>query len=121
MIRIALLALAWPSGCAYKVALSSQPTPARVTLPGDQGSVITPAEVVFRWAPFNEQVIQVTADGYRPLEVDLRTHEIRMGRYLTDTLFRPATLFGQPRGEVRLMLVPDHGPIGTWTAEDVSP
>jgi hypothetical protein len=108
-------------GCAYKVSLSSIPTTAAVQLPGDRGTVITPTDVVFRWVPFGHQVITATADGYRPLELDLRDHEILGRRYLTDTLFRPATLFGRPRGEVKLLLVPEHGPVGTWTPDDVSP
>ncbi len=107
------------TGCAYKVALTTTPTTAVVKLPGEQGSVVTPAEVVFRYAPFHKQVITATADGYRPLEVDLRAHEIRASRYLTDTLYRPATLFGRPRGEIRLILVPEHGPMGTWTIDDI--
>ncbi len=108
-------------GCGYRVALTTTPATAVVQLPGNRGTVVTPAEAVFRWAPFGHQVITATADGYRDLEVDLRSHEIRGSRYITDTLFRPATLFGRPRGEIRLVLVPEHGPVGTWTADDIAP
>ena len=119
MTRSLLLLCLWSSGCAYKVGITASPSTATIDLPGERGTVVTPAEVVFRWAPFNHQVIRATADGYRPLEIDLRDREIRASRYVTDALFRPATFFGRPRGEVRLVLVPEHGPIGTWSASDV--
>lgn len=106
------------SGCAYKVALSSDPAAAVVRLPeGDE--VITPDVVDLRWRPFGEQVVVVSSPGYRTTAFDLRDREIRWGRYVTDTLFRPATLFGAPRGEVRFVLVPEHGPAGTWREDDV--
>lgn len=118
-MRAVWLGLFLLPGCAYRVSLTALPTPAVVELPGDGGSVVTPAEVVFRYVPFGSQPIRVSADGYRTLEVDLRDREIRGRRYLTDTLFRPATLLGRPRGEVHLVLVPEHGPVGTWDPEEV--
>ena len=107
------------SGCAYKVAITASPSPALAELPNGKGTVSLPADVTFRWVPFGKQQIRVSADGYRPVELDLRRREIRWSRYVTDTLFRPATLFGRPRGEVRVILVPDHGPVGTWSEQDV--
>lgn len=114
LLLCALLA----SGCAYRVRLSSIPAPAEVQLP-DGSVVVTPAEVQFRWVPFGRQVVRVHAPGYRLLVADLRKQEIRGHRYITDLVLRPATLTGAPRGNVGFVLVPLHGPAGTWEPEDV--
>lgn len=99
-------------GCAYRVELRSLPEPVLVELP-DGSRVSTPSEARFVWAPFNHQRVRVTASGYRPLEVDLRKHDVRLKRLLG----RP---FKRVKGEVEFVLVPTHGPTGTWTEEDVS-
>jgi len=106
------------AGCAYKVKVSSQLAGVSVELP-DGERVIAPTEFDARWVPFGSQVIRASAPGHRTLEVDLRDREVRFGHYITDTLFRPATLFGAPRGEVRLVLIPEHGPAGTWSEDAV--
>lgn len=111
--------IAWLlAGCAYKVALSSVPTPVEVVLP-DGRVVVTPVEVDLRWAPFGHQPIVARAVGYRPLELDLRRDEIRLGRLVGTTLGHPSTLWGRPRGEIRLLLVREHGPAGTWDPADL--
>lgn len=104
-------------GCAYKVELTSAPAGARVTLP-DGLEVYTPEVVTLRAAPLRAQPITVSAPGYRPLTVDLRRREVRLWRYVSDGLFRPGTTVGAPRGHLELVLVPQHGPAGSWTAED---
>lgn len=113
MIDLRLLGLVLLcSGCAYKVALKSTPSAVLVELPG--GAVLpTPGTYVARWAPFNSVPIRATARGYRPLEVDLRRTEVRFGRFLIRG-FR-----NQPRGEVQLIMVPEHGPVGTWIEQDL--
>ncbi len=107
------------SGCAYKVTLTSQPELTEIVLPGKGGTVITPVDVTLRYVPFGKLPIVASAPGYRPLELDLRKSEVRLGRYITDTLWRPATLFGRSRGVVRLVLIPEHGPVGTWVEDEV--
>lgn len=116
-MRRALLWLAC-AGCPYKVTLTSDPTPAEVLLP-DGRTVVTPAEVKLRWVPFGHQRITASAPRHRALEVDLRKTEIRFWRFVGGTIARPATLGGRPRGEVELVLVPEHGPAGSWSPEDV--
>ena len=106
------------TGCAYKLQLNAEPAGAEVVLPNG-GMVVAPAEAQLRWAPFNHQQVRVTAPGYRPLEVDLRRSEIRAGHYVRDTLLRPRTLLGRPRGAVLFVLVPEHDGVGTWEPEDV--
>lgn len=117
-MRAALCLLLLP-GCAYKVELRSTPVGATVQLPANRGIVQTPVVTQLRWAPFSRQVVTVRAPGYAPLEVDLRDNEIKLARYFSDFFFRPATTFGAPRGVVRFQLVPEHGPSGTWTPDDV--
>ena len=116
---VPLLLLLGSPGCAYKVRLLTVPAGAEVRLPNGT-SVVTPAEEIqLRWAPFNRQPVTVLAAGYRPMTIDLRKHEIRFGHYIRDTLLRPATLLGQTRGTVNLVLVPIHEHVGTWDAADV--
>lgn len=105
-----LLALASP-GCSYTLAVESLPQPALVQLP-DGTRVTTPGEAQVRWAPFNRQVVTVTATGYRPLVLDLRDRHVRWFRYIR----RP---FGPVRSEVEFVLVPTHGSTGTWSENDV--
>ncbi|HHO53767.1 MAG TPA: hypothetical protein ENK18_23565 [Deltaproteobacteria bacterium] len=107
----------WLVGCAYRVVLTSS-IPAQVTLPSGR-IVTTPEEVTLRWAPFGHQRVRVEARDHRPLEVDLRRSEIRLHHYVRDTLGRPATLLGAPRGEVHFLLIEEHGPAGTWSAGEV--
>jgi hypothetical protein len=108
------------AGCAWRVQVLSTPVPAEITLPGEDRAV-TPAEVRLRWVPFGKQWVTVSAKGYRPIEANLRRDEIRFFRYVGTTL-RGGRRFGDEkgaRGEVRYILVPDHGPVGTWNAEDI--
>jgi hypothetical protein len=114
----ALLVLLAAGGCRYKVVLSSDPAPARVLLPSGR-IVATPAEVTFRWVPFGHQWITATAPRHRPLEVDLRRTEIKLWRLVAGTLAHPATVGGRPRGEVELVLVPEHGAAGSWDPEEI--
>jgi hypothetical protein len=113
MIKLGVLAgcLVLISGCAYRVALETRPSPAIVELP-DGSRVTTPNVVTLRWAPFNRQIVKVTANGYRPMEVDLRRQEIRFGRFLGRGL-------RNPRGRVDFVLVPLHGAAGSWTEADI--
>jgi len=117
--RIALVTGALlASGCAYKVNLNTNPLAADVKLP-DGTTVVTPAEIKFRYVPFGRQTIVVTAPGYRVVEMDLRRTEIKLGRYITDAIFKPRTWLGDARGQVHVVLVPNHGPVGTWDPAEV--
>lgn len=117
--RFAWIALIGP-GCAYRVAIDSRPAAALVELP-DGSRLTTPAVARVRWAPWNQQVIQVSATGYRTVSLDLRRREVRFKRFL----FRvPRGLPSdrdalRARGRVELVLVPAHGPTGTWTEADI--
>jgi hypothetical protein len=92
-------------GCLYTVHLDSRPRPVVVELP-DGRRVTTPTEVQVRWRPFRRQTLTASAVGYRPRVLrmgELRSHRALGGRDI----------------EVEVLLVPAHGPAGTWSAEDV--
>jgi hypothetical protein len=88
-----LLALA---ACVHTVAVTSDPTPAELTLP-DGTLVVTPAEIEVPWTPFRPWTVIARAPGRRPLTLDVKRRD----------------------DELRLLLVREHGPAGTWTEEEV--
>lgn len=83
------------AGCAHRVALTSAPAGAAVTLGGERVGV-TPMELAVHWV--GPRVLRVELSGYRPLEV-------RLGLF--------------PRRAVELRLVREHGGAGTWTPDQV--
>ena len=114
-MRWAIAAVLLTSGCAYHLKLETEPAGAQVLLP-DGSVVTTPTETTLKWGPFSRQEVVASAPGYRTLTVDLRRTEVRFGKYIRDAIFRPSTLQGAPRGQVELVLIPEHDPAGTWTA-----
>lgn len=105
-------------GCSYRVRLRSEPQPVEATLPSGR-VVLTPSVVWLKWTPFGRQWVTFTAPGYRPLTLDLRKREVRLLRMTGQAVRHPRTLFGEVRGDVLVVLVPEHGPAGTWTADDL--
>jgi hypothetical protein len=103
---VSLIGVITLSGCAYTLQTASLPQPALVELPNGR-RVSTPGVLKVRWAPFNTQIVRVTATGYRPLTVDLRERHVRFGRLVK----RP---FRKVKSEVEFVLVPVHGAVGTW-------
>lgn len=114
---LVLLAL-HAQGCAYRVRLSSTPEAAQVSLP-DGRVVTTPTEQTFRWTLHNEQIVRVSAPGYRTFAVDLRDREIKLTRFIVDAFTRWGRARDAPRGHVWFVLVPAHGPVGTWDPTEV--
>ena len=86
------------AGCVREVRVRSQPTPADVLLSSGKLK-LTPFTVKVRRTPFKPQLAEVTAVGYRPLVIDLR----RAG----------------PQNDIFVLLVPEHGPSGSWTTDEV--
>lgn len=64
----------------------------------------SPGEVRVRWTPFGHPKVLVIAPGYRRMTIPLK---VGMG-----------ALWGRPRA-IELVLIPNHGPSGTWTEEEV--
>ena len=95
------LALLFLCGCARQLTVSSLPEGAVLALPSGE-QVTTPAEVTLQWRPLSKDRVVVTAPGYRPLE--LPVNRLVLGPW-----------FSQTREDLRLDLVPEHGPSGTWS------
>jgi hypothetical protein len=118
-----VLPLVLLAGCAWRVHVESMPVQAQIELPTDE-RVVTPRDITMRYVPFGKQKIVIRAKGYRTIETDLRDDEIRSWRYVGTTV-RGSRRYGDreegggTRGDLRYLLVPEHGPAGTWDAEDV--
>lgn len=82
------------AGCAHRVAVTSAPAGAYVTL-GDERVGTTPLELAVPL--IGPRVVRAELTGYRPLEV-------RLGFV--------------PRRALELRLVREHGAAGTWDPED---
>ena len=105
VLRVQLVALAALSaGCATHVKIDSRPIAGEVrTQSGARYRL--PADVPVRWRPFARPVVTVSAPGYRAVDVPLH-----LG-------WGPLSLHGAH--EYEISLVPVHGPVGTWTPDDV--
>lgn len=101
-VRLALFTLLLP-GCVRRVIVESDPAGAMVR---DEEQVLgpTPYERRVWWIPFAHQRVTVGMVGYRRVSVDLRRD---LG------LFRWQTVH-------EVVLVPEHGPSGTWLPEDAA-
>lgn len=62
-----------------------------------------PGEVPVRWSPFKQPKVLVVAPGYRRMTIPLK---VGIG-----------ALWGRPH-PIELVLIPNHGPSGTWTEEE---
>lgn len=112
---LALLALI---ACPARVRLETHPAGALVTLPSGK-VVTTPTTAHVVWYPFRRVRLTVAAPGYRTLTAHLGRHEFSTWQMLGDGVYHPFAIFRSvPRREVDFVLVPDHGPAGTWTPED---
>jgi hypothetical protein len=105
-------------GCAYTMRLASSPGSAEITLP-DGKVVVTPTTQTFVLRPFGHQWIEVRAPGYRTMRVDVRRRQVRTLRYVTDSIMHPSMVMGANRGDIRFVLVPDHGGVGSWDVTEV--
>lgn len=102
-VRILLLSLALglAGGCARRVIVQSDPPGATVRTKRKMLGP-TPYERRVWWVPFARQEVTVAMSGYRPVTVDLRPH---LGLVRAETVHE-------------VVLVPQHGPSGTWLPED---
>ncbi len=98
------------AGCTYPVLLRSEPPGALVTVVRTGEVVSTPTVVRLR---FPERV-EIRADGYRPFDARLRRREVSWLRQVATP--DPAVV---ARGDIEIHLVPDHGPSGTWTEQEL--
>ena len=107
------------SGCAHRVLIESDPPGATIRI-GRQTVGVTPAEVKVTWVPFKKIPVSVQMPGRRRVDLDLSADLglLRLGwQGLT---LQTGKLSGKvPRTTHRALFVRHHGPMGTWTSEDV--
>ncbi len=114
---LAAAVLAGTTGCAYSATLQTNPVGASVFLDNEPAG-IAPVPIKVR-AFTGPSLIRVELPGYRPYEVELKT-ERRLWTRFKFGLVNPGVILGSTPPPVRtLVLVPEHGPAGTWTPEDV--
>ena len=95
----------------YKVEIETHPSGAIVTLASGQ-TVTTPASGIGFGVRDFFLPIHIAAPGYRPLEVLLDLEQVRVA-------FGGPRLFRVVPSKLEYVLVPVHGPAGTWTEDDV--
>lgn len=94
--RAALVALLLPLvGCAHRVALTSSPAGAYVSLGGERVGV-TPLELELQ--PFGPRDLRLELTGYRTFELKIR---------------------GKVPPALELRMIREHGGAGTWEPEEV--
>ncbi len=114
---LALVGLLLGTGCAYKATLHTDPVGASVYVDNELVG-IAPYDVTVR-AFRGPRQIRVELPGYRPYELDFGT-ERRVTPRVRYALLHPAVTLGRKSPPERLLLlIPEHGPAGTWTPEDV--
>lgn len=115
----ALLAVSL-AGCVYHLRVESHPSGATMTIEGED-SYILPTDLHIKWRPKPYPVL-VESPGYRPLAFRLTRAHIHELDFVSDVLLNPKEAFNdEPRRVLEVRLVPEHGPSGTWTFEDVNP
>lgn len=108
-------------GCTYHVRVESRPIGAVLWLE-DGSSVVLPQDVDLPWRPFKPPKARVTFPGYRTLETRFTRRLVKGSEYLSDPFVAQDEAFGdKPRRVLEVVLVPEHGPAGTWTEDEVDP
>ena len=106
-------------GCAHTVRIESDPPGASIK----QGPVmvgVTPADVTVKWVPFRTLPITLDSPGRRTMVLDL-SNDVSVWAVAWESLtLQTGKLSGRvPRATHRAQFVPHHGPMGTWSPEDV--
>lgn len=116
---LATLLLGSLVGCAHRVRIESDP-PGAVIKVGRRARGPAPQELTFLWLPFRPIKVRVAAPGYRPVEVKASSYA-GLGVFTRELLtFRFGRLAGiRPRATIQVILIREHGAVGTWTEEDV--
>jgi hypothetical protein len=107
------------SGCAHRVLIESDPPGASIQV-GRKTVGVTPAEVKVKWVPFKKIPVTVQLPGRRQVELDLSSDLGLMRLGWQSLTLQTGVLMGKvPRTTHRALFVQYHGPMGTWTSEDV--
>lgn len=114
LVLAALLA----SGCAHRVAITSDPVGAEVKY-GRKSKGVTPTEFTAFWWPYRKMEARVKVPGYRTVTVRLQPDVGPMRLFWEAITFRWRRLAGvDVRTEHQVVMVRRHGRVGTWTPEE---
>jgi hypothetical protein len=106
-------------GCAHRVEIRSEPLGAQVRMRG-RAVGATPVEVVLWSVPFAHPEARLTMPGFRGVQINLRRDRRPLRRFGEFLTFRWRRAFAlSPGAHHEVLLVPDHGPAGTWGPEEV--
>jgi hypothetical protein len=105
-------------GCVHKAQITTDPVGGEVAWRGAAvGSA--PVELTTLWLPFRDMSVEVKVEGYRSTTVDLSRDVGPLRAAMELLTLRWGRLFGlRARTVHQIMLIPEHGPVGTWTAEE---
>jgi len=119
LMRIVLLGVLVSVGCAHRVRIESDPPGASIKL-GQELIGVTPTEVTVKWVPFKRIPVKIDIPGRRSVVIDLAKDLSLMSLTWQGLTLQTGKLAGTtPRSTHRALFVRHHGPIGTWTPEDV--
>jgi len=106
-------------GCAHRVRIESDPPGASIKV-GQELVGVTPAEITVKWVPYKRIPVKIDIPGRRSVVLDLSKDLSLMGLAWQGLTLQTGKLAGTtPRSTHRAQFVRHHGPIGTWTPEDV--
>ena len=107
------------TGCAHRVKIESDPPGASIKM-GEELLGVTPAEITVKWLPYKRIPVKLDMPGRRSVVLDLSKDLSLMGLAWQSLTLQTGKLSGQKaRSTHRALFVRHHGPIGTWTPEDV--
>ena len=118
MFYLNLVILLQILSCRHKVTIESTPYGADAYLE-EENIGKTPLEYTFWWYPGKSVPVTIQYFGYRTSALDI--HRSISPLVIADDIvhFRMLKLIGlRSRNTHNAVLVPEHGPAGTWTPED---
>jgi hypothetical protein len=114
-----LAAILLVAGCAHRTLVTSDPPGALVHM-GPRLLGPTPVEIVVWSVPFTRPTADLALSGYRTMSIDLAADRRPARRAWEFLTLRWKRAFARVPGSAhRVVLVPRHGPAGTWTEGDV--
>ena len=119
-MKRALLLLALTAGCKHRVLIESDPPGASVRLDKSRKG-ITPVEFKVGWVPifFKRYNVRVKLPDYRTVETSIRD-DMRFWAPTWRAVWHPGEALDRvPLHAYEFIMIPDHGPAGTWSPEEV--
>ncbi len=114
-----LLLIVFSGGCAHRVVITSAPAGAKVRM-GAEVLGRTPVELTLWSIPLTHPTALVTLPGYRGMRINLAPDRRPLRRLSELLCLRWRRAFALVPGAVHeVVLIPHHGPVGTWDPEEL--